>query len=60
MFVFCFLLINLPENLLGQEDTPYEFTNRGYYERFAEGFERDNNYNYYQSEVYKFENKFTP
>lgn len=53
MFGFCFLLINLPENLLGREDTPYEFTNRGYYERFAEGFERDNNYDYYQSEVYK-------
>lgn len=53
MFGFCFLLINLPENLLGREDTPYEFTNRGYYERFAEGFERDNNYDYYQSEVCK-------
>ena len=28
--VLCFLLINLPEMVLGNENTPYEFTDRGY------------------------------
>lgn len=48
MFGFCFLLINLPEMVLGREDSPYEFTNRGYYERFAEEFEEDNSYKYFE------------
>lgn len=38
----CFLLINLPEDVLGREDTPYEFTDRGYYEQFGAQYERDN------------------
>ncbi|MCH3960908.1 MAG: HXXEE domain-containing protein [Solobacterium sp.] len=46
MFGFCFLLINLPEDLLGSQNTPYAFTNRGYYERYAEQFEKDNGYQY--------------
>ncbi len=46
MFGFCFLLINLPEMILGSENSPYAFTNRGYYEQFAEEFEKDNNFNY--------------
>lgn len=41
MFVLCFLLINLPEMVLGKEDSPYEFTDRGYYEQFGEEFEAD-------------------
>lgn len=43
MFLFCFLLINLPEMILGDENSPYAFTDRGYYEQFAEEYERDNN-----------------
>lgn len=43
MFGFCFLLINLPEMLLGDENTPYTFTDRGYYEQYAEMYEADNN-----------------
>lgn len=43
MFGFCFLLINLPEMLLADENTPYQFTNRGYYTRFAEQYEQENN-----------------
>lgn len=39
MFGLCFLLINLPENLLGREDSPYAFTDRGYYEQYAEQYE---------------------
>lgn len=46
MFGFCFLLINLPEMILGSKDSPYTFTNRGYYEKFAEEFEKDNNFEY--------------
>lgn len=46
MFALCFLLINLPENILGKEDNPYGFTNRGYYERFAEPFETDHKFEY--------------
>lgn len=45
--VFSFLLINLPELLLGNEKSPYEFTDRGYYERFGEEFEQDNGYTYF-------------
>ncbi|MDO4154073.1 MAG: HXXEE domain-containing protein [Clostridia bacterium] len=43
MFGFCFLLINLPEMTLGDENSPYVFTDRGYYEQFAEEYEADNN-----------------
>ncbi len=46
MFGFCFLLINLPEMILGDENSPYAFTDRGYYERFAEDFEKDNMFEY--------------
>lgn len=49
--VFCFLLINLPEDLLGKEDSPYEFTNRGYYECFGEAFEADNGFSYFEAET---------
>lgn len=41
MFGFCFLLINLPEMVLGDENSPYAFTDRGYYEQFAEEYEAD-------------------
>lgn len=51
MFGFCFLLINLPEMTLGREDTPYEFTNRGYYERFAPEFEEAYGYQYFEPET---------
>lgn len=50
MFGFCFLLINLPEDLLGDKETPYEFTNRGYYEQYGEMFEEDYEYIYYEPE----------
>ncbi len=46
MFAFCFLLINLPEMVLGSENSPYTFTDRGYYEQFAEEFEKDNGFTY--------------
>ena len=46
--LFGFLLINLPEMLLGNESTPYEFTDRGYYERYAEEFEEDYGYQYFE------------
>lgn len=46
MFSFCFLLINLPEMLLGSKNSPYAFTDRGYYEKFAEEFEKDNGFTY--------------
>ncbi len=46
MFGFCFLLINLPEMVLSDENSPYKFTNRGYYEQFAEEFEAKNNFEY--------------
>ncbi len=48
MFGFCFLLINLPEMVLGSENSPYTFTDRGYYERYAEDFEKDNDYKYFE------------
>jgi hypothetical protein len=32
-----FLLVNLPEMLLKSEDSPYVFTNHGYYEQFING-----------------------
>lgn len=43
MFAFCFLLINLPEMILGDENSPYAFTDRGYYEAYAEEYEIENN-----------------
>lgn len=46
MFAFCFLLINLPEMIFGSENSPYTFTDRGYYEQFAEEFEKDNGFTY--------------
>lgn len=46
MFGFCFLLINLPEMILGDENSPYAFTDRGYYEPYGEQYEADNNQNY--------------
>lgn len=41
MFGFCFLLINLPEMLLGDESSPYAFTDRGYYESYGKQYEAD-------------------
>ncbi len=49
--VLGFLLINLPEAVLGKEDSPYEFTNRGYYEQYGEMYEQDNGLNYFQPNV---------
>lgn len=49
MFGFCFLLINLPEDMLGREDSPYRFTDRGYYEQYGEPFEQDNGYVYFDA-----------
>lgn len=46
MFGFCFLLINLPEMVLSDDNSPYEFTDRGYYEQFADEFEADYNFEY--------------
>lgn len=51
MFALCFLLINLPEMMLGKENSQYEFTNRGYYEQFGKQFEQDNGYEYYEPET---------
>lgn len=41
MFGFCFLLINLPEMALGDENSPYAFTDRGYYAQYADSYEAD-------------------
>lgn len=46
MLGFCFLLINLPEMVLGDKNSPYTFTDRGYYEQFADEFEADNEFYY--------------
>lgn len=46
MFGLCFLFINLPEMVLSGKNSPYEFTNRGYYEQFADEFESKNNLEY--------------
>ncbi len=46
MFGLCFLFINLPEMILGDENSHYKFTNRGYYEQFANEFETNNNFEY--------------
>lgn len=51
--VLGFLLINLPEAALGKKDSPYEFTNRGYYERFGGQYEQDNNFEYFEPETVK-------
>lgn len=51
--ILSFLLINLPEDVLGSEDSSYEFTNRGYYERFGEEFEQDNGYEYFEADSVK-------
>lgn len=45
-FVFAFLLINLPEDLLKDENNSYYFTDRGYYEKYGEEYEKDNNLKY--------------
>lgn len=45
--VLGFLLINLPEAVLGKEDSPYEFTDRGYYEQFGEQYEQVNCLEYF-------------
>lgn len=45
-----FLLINLPEMVFSSENTPYEFTDRGFYEQYGEQFEHDNEYIYYAPE----------
>ncbi|MCH4181156.1 MAG: HXXEE domain-containing protein [Atopobiaceae bacterium] len=46
MFALCFLLINLPEDLLGSPDSPYAFTDRGYYAQYAQAFEADTGLTY--------------
>lgn len=46
MFAFAYLLISLPEMLLKDENSPYKFTDRGYYEQYHEEFETDKNYGY--------------
>lgn len=46
MFACCFLLINLPEMLLGDEKSPYAFTDRGYYEPYGERYEADRDMEY--------------
>lgn len=47
LFGLCFVLIDLPEMVLGDENTPYEFTDRGYYEQYAAGFEADTGCEYF-------------
>lgn len=51
--VFAFLLISLPEKVLGKQDSPYEFTNRGYYEQFGEQYEKDNDLSYFKANAIK-------
>lgn len=52
MLLFCFLLIDLPESLLGDAESPYEFTNRGgFYEQYGEAFEADNGMEYFEYEA---------
>lgn len=46
--VLGFLLINLPEMVFSNEDTPYEFTNRGFYEQYGEQYEQDNGVYYFE------------
>ncbi len=46
MFALCFLLINLPEDLLGDENSSYAFTDRGYYEQYSQQYEADTGLEY--------------
>lgn len=46
MFAFAYLLISLPESILKDENSPYKFTDRGFYEQYSEQYEIDNNYDY--------------
>jgi hypothetical protein len=46
MFAFAFLLISLPEMLLKDENSPYKFKDRGFYEQYSKQYELDNNYDY--------------
>lgn len=55
--VLGFLIINLPEAVLGKEDSPYEFTDRGYYEQFGEQYEKDNGFEYFEPSSVKEANK---
>ncbi len=43
MFFFCFLLINLPEMVLGDENSVFAFTDRGYYEQYGALYEAAHN-----------------
>ncbi|MGI6052422.1 MAG: hypothetical protein ACOYA9_08055 [Bilifractor sp.] len=45
--VFAWLLISLPEQLLKDPDSPYAFTDRGYYEQYGEQYEQDNDVTYF-------------
>ena len=40
-------------SLFGSENTPYEFTDRGYYEQYGEQYEQDNGYEYFEPEAIK-------
>ena len=55
--VLGFLLINLPEAILSSENTPYEFTDRGYYEKYGEQYEQDNGCEYFVPEAEVVSNK---
>ncbi len=46
MFSFCFLLINLPEMMLGDPQSPYAFTDRGYHESYGQQYEADHHITY--------------
>lgn len=46
MFALAFLLISLPEMLLQDENSPYKFTDRGFYEQYSQQYELDNDYDY--------------
>lgn len=50
MLFFCFLLINLPESLLGNAESPYEFTNRGFYEQYGQSYEANHGARYFEGE----------
>lgn len=56
MVIFAFLLINLPETLLKDENSPYQFTDRGYYVKYAEEFEKENGYQYFEPQIAEEEN----
>lgn len=44
--VFAYLLISLPEKCLKDTNSPYAFTDRGYYEQYGEQYEEDNDLTY--------------